>query len=696
MDKSAVMNQESGTGLTVVLRTDGKRWVGSHIRCADNCPDDNPAFKRQPLHISPRGSVGSRRMSNLGDIPLPVNPSAEATIWSPSTSTAASDSFGNGATNPATNLSSMQEYPWMASAFGMMHPQPPSRFHESPDKAAFGRMQPQPPSRFHESPDKAAFGMTQPQPPSRFHESPDKAASFYNPYSTMPWQRQTPPGYNGAWNQQNQNNYQQQWNRNGSNYGNNFQQQWGPQQSSVSQSTNSFKPFKLGMKPLSSNFIPSQAAGPIQNENGGGFGGAPENVKRYIQRARMAIEQRDEGKLTEYLKKRLHPLINSGAVRMINWDIEPLPHEVNFEIKSTWTPVSQLQGFMPEKSHGRSKRPYAYGSAEKSSENVPHPKKKSQKKPVARGESQSHSADIYKASPQNQKVKKVQKWNLSVSDAKKNERALRFAEKSKKTTAPAAIDTGSELRNFLVRGTCQTVEKAFFRLTAAPDPSQVRPLEVLQKALELVKKKYRGGAEYSYLSSQLRSIRQDLTVQRIRNLFTVTVYETHARICLENKDREEFNQCQNQLKALYKTVDNAPHKDEFTAYRLLYFVYMQNSTDILTLLKETKTAHNGDKCMMYALKVREAWARQYYPRLFKLYCEAPKMCGYIMDMFVERERKIFMNHILKAHRTSISVDVLSKWMGLAEKELIEWLTSFDISLQDGSLDCKTYANKKLE
>lgn len=45
--------------------------------------------------------------------------------------------------------------------------------------------------------------------------------------------------------------------------------------------------------------------------------------------------------------------------------------------------------------------------------------------------------------------------------------------------------------------------------------------------------KYRTSKEWSYISDQLKSIRQDLMVQSIRNDFTVLVYEENARLALE-------------------------------------------------------------------------------------------------------------------------------------------------------------------
>ncbi|KAL2230274.1 UNVERIFIED_CONTAM: SAC3 family protein A, partial [Sesamum indicum] len=90
-----------------------------------------------------------------------------------------------------------------------------------------------------------------------------------------------------------------------------------------------------------------------------------------------------------------------------------------------------------------------------------------------------------------------------------------------------------------VKGTCQEIEKRYLRLTSAPDPATVRPEEVLEKALLMVQTSQKN---YLYKCDQLKSIRQDLTVQRIRNELTVKVYETHARLAIEVGDLPEYNQ----------------------------------------------------------------------------------------------------------------------------------------------------------
>jgi len=64
-----------------------------------------------------------------------------------------------------------------------------------------------------------------------------------------------------------------------------------------------------------------------------------------------------------------------------------------------------------------------------------------------------------------------------------------------------------------IKGTCMTIEKSYFRLTSAPDPSEVRPEPVLQQALQMLEsKRAEGKADYKYIDDQFRSLRQDMTI----------------------------------------------------------------------------------------------------------------------------------------------------------------------------------------
>ena len=91
-------------------------------------------------------------------------------------------------------------------------------------------------------------------------------------------------------------------------------------------------------------------------------------------------------------------------------------------------------------------------------------------------------------------------------------------DKHNKNSTSSASSSDFDFESLIVIGTCQKLEKDYFRLTSAPIPSTVRPENILKQSLELLKDKWnRGSVEYIYMCSQFKSMRQDLTVQHIQN-----------------------------------------------------------------------------------------------------------------------------------------------------------------------------------
>jgi SAC3/GANP family len=281
-----------------------------------------------------------------------------------------------------------------------------------------------------------------------------------------------------------------------------------------------------------------------------------------------------------------------------------------------------------------------------------------------------------------------------------------------------------------IKGTCTDIEKRYFRLIAPPEPSAVRPLHILKLAFERVLAKYKesgdtgsGGLaavksisdspsvslQYSnypfykaYVNDQLKSIRQDLVVQCIRNEFTIDVYETHARIALENRDASEFVQCQTQLEILYsreETKGARKARIEFLSYRFLYSLYSDSSSDAILLLKSLAQEELAHAYIQFAVQARAAYiSNNYYSFFTALRPTAPCHLGYMMDLLAHKLRLRSLRIIADAIRPSVPLSALASMLGyrsLTEcKDFVSSASGVFTQTDDSfAFDCKSSAGK---
>ncbi|KAI7834363.1 SAC3/GANP/Nin1/mts3/eIF-3 p25 family-domain-containing protein [Kickxella alabastrina] len=234
------------------------------------------------------------------------------------------------------------------------------------------------------------------------------------------------------------------------------------------------------------------------------------------------------------------------------------------------------------------------------------------------------------------------------SAERKERRLLRFQQEAEAAKKAADENTAllipptpntNDVREWdvdTIVGTCAKLEKSYLRLTSAPDPSQVRPLSQLH-----------------YICDQLKSMRQDLTVQRITNEFTVEVYELHARIALETND--------------LGTVRDGSERPCYGA-------------DIIAALKAMAPEEKRDPAVRHALNVRAAMATGNYHTYFQLYLSAPNMGGYLMDNFADRERCIALQKMCKAFRFKLSLSAITSEFAFDDEEAcVKFLTGLNIT-----------------
>jgi hypothetical protein len=391
----------------------------------------------------------------------------------------------------------------------------------------------------------------------------------------------------------------------------------------------------------------------------------PPAVRQYVQRCftpESMIKGITKEEMESKLKKVITDAAESGNLNNVNWAELPLPQQMiqeerNQTILAPPPPLNSWPPPVPNVTHEQFSSPAKEPLRKrKSSELATDFDEETNRPPWRNGYSRNVLEDRVSFPPLPDKRQRLDHTgkNASKSHANLESRKKRFEDAhsgvaspvnghSSRDDSPAVVEDSGP-----IVGRSEKLEKNYFRLTSAPNPDTVRPLDVLKKTLEHLKKKWRDESNYVYICDQFKSLRQDLTVQHIKNDFTVNVYEIHARISLEQGDLGEYSQCQTQLRALYNQ-NLGGHPTEFKAYRILYFIHTCNRTDMNDVLSELTTADKAERAIKHALDVRSALALGNYHRFFQLYLDTPNMGAYLMDMFVARERLAALAAVCKVY-----------------------------------------------
>lgn len=267
---------------------------------------------------------------------------------------------------------------------------------------------------------------------------------------------------------------------------------------------------------------------------------------------------------------------------------------------------------------------------------------------------------------------------------------------SRNATQDVSLDAGP------VTGTSRNLEKQYLRLTSAPDPAAVRPEPVLRQALQLVKNKLARGGEYSAACEQFKSIRQDLTVQHLRDDFAVEVYETHGRVALEQGDFGEFNQCQTQLFSLYESVPEASrNRCEFAAYRILYYLLIGRPDGITKSIVDLNQESRASPEVRTAMDLRRAAMIGDYHEFFRIVPRWNRKSA--LPLIAEIGKKVrdqAFRVIVKSYRPTVPVSHVQKELGFTGtrgmSECLEFLRGYGARLirgadQEVEIDTKTTA-----
>lgn len=344
-------------------------------------------------------------------------------------------------------------------------------------------------------------------------------------------------------------------------------------------------------------------------------------LKDWIRRGLAKHDKSKEAQIRDLMKGVIEDKKRKGIMYTHDWDREPIPSLSPLvsppQSPSTASRVTRFQSSPRLPSPRSSNRTHAFTDPEDSRDDMGWGKKSKKK---------------------NNKKRRREAFEQHVPAA----------------LAQSTDGAWSAVRKEPIIGTCQNLEKPFLRLNAEPQPEKVRPEPVLIRALNRIAAVIAGGEkDFMYIWSQLKAIRQDLTVQHIRTATAVQVEELFARASLEHADQQEFRKCVSALQSYYD--EGLPGcKAEFGAYQLLIYICDEQKNRGLSLSRAMpQLVLQGiwdAPEVVHAQQVLIAVCMSNYANFWRLYASAPRCSRLVMDWGVEKVRFDCMKMMTEAFK----------------------------------------------
>ena len=240
-------------------------------------------------------------------------------------------------------------------------------------------------------------------------------------------------------------------------------------------------------------------------------------------------------------------------------------------------------------------------------------------------------------------------------------------------------------------GTSTKLEKEYFRAHSEMinDSENVRPLHVLVNAYDFVMNKYKETKDYKYILNQLKSIRQDMLLQNIKNDFCVKVYETSTEISILNEDMENANITLSMLiRDLYTTIHS---ENEYQFYRY-YLIY-----NILYDIKEMNYIIQEEKFNSYKNRMRDiidimkAMNEKNFIKLFSLFSklnsEKEKKMLIPFVVYYQIQAMIILSY---GFYTMIDINYIYEKIGRdsTKEEFINFMKEIGVVMIDTKVKCR--------